>query len=144
MKPLILSLTFLCLAVCGSLSAQVYSDQVYQQLKKSYNTLRQYGNVKLEKTIITNVTDDETDGWTFYMSSSKTYFIVGACDNDCSDLDMYITRANSSYKIREDRETNDIPVISYTPSVSGRYTITLKMYSCSASICYQGFSVYSL
>ncbi len=143
MKKFLLS-SLIALFSFGSISAQSYSDQVYFQLKSAYSTLREYGNIKLEKTIITNVKDNETDGWTFYLSSHKTYFIVGACDNDCSDLDMYITRENSAYKIEEDNRAGDLPVLSIRPASSGRYTITLKMYSCSESICYQGFSVYSL
>jgi hypothetical protein len=136
-------LAILLFSVHGQLHSQTYSDQVYDQLKSAYNTLRQYGSIKLEKTIINNVSDDTNDGWTFYFSSSKKYFIVGACDNDCSDVDLYIRRENSSYTIAEDEKPNDMPVLSFNPSSSGRYTVTLKMYNCSESICYQGFSIYS-
>lgn len=132
--------------IIGSFPAygQVYANQVYGQLQDSYTTLRKFGNIKLEKTIISNVTDDSGDQWTFYMYANRQYFIAGACDSDCSDVDLYITRENSTYRLSEDKKADDKPIISIKPTVSGNYTITLKMYDCRENICYQGFSVYSI
>ncbi len=142
-KTLFLTPVF-CILTLGNISAQTYSDQVYNQLKRVYSTLRQYGDVKLEKTIINNVADDISDDWTFHFSSSKSYLIIGACDNDCSDVDLYITKPNSSTNIAKDTERNDNPVLSFKPTYSGRYMVRLKMFNCRESFCYQGFSIYSI
>ena len=127
-----------------SATAQTYVNQVYTQLQATYQSIRQLGTgLQLEKMVVNKVRDDTSDGWTFYFSSSKTYYIVGACDNDCSDIDLYVKRDGTSYNVAKDEDDDDKPVVSFKPSISGKYQITMKMYNCTSTYCYQGFSIYS-
>ena len=123
---------------------QVFSDQVYSQLKDSYMTISKFGDVVLESVVITFSTNDEFDSWTKYMSSDRTYFIAGACDSDCTDIDLYLGLEGSSEILAEDNDMDDKPLITFNPPEDGYYIISTILYNCDQAICYQGFSVISM
>ena len=121
-----------------------FADQVYNQLQSSYTSVKpNFASLKLERTIINNVSDSESDSWESYFEGGKNYVVMGACDNDCSDVDLSITQDDGSTTVVSDTDSSDKPVVSFKCSYSGRYTISLKMYDCNSSYCYSGFAVYS-
>jgi hypothetical protein len=69
------------------------------------------------------------------------YQIMGACDTDCSDLDfvLYDPRGN---QVDDDVATDDVPIVSVTPSRSGTYRVKVVMAACSAEPCRYGVAVF--
>jgi hypothetical protein len=70
-----------------------------------------------------------------------TYQIVGACDTDCSDLDLVLYDPNGN-EIDNDLQLDDYPVVAVTPSRSGQYRVKVMMAKCSAEPCRYGLGVF--
>lgn len=71
-----------------------------------------------------------------------SYFIAGACDGDCTDMDLRIFAADSSTPVAEDTAEDDAPMLSFTAPKSGRYMLAVDMAECSESMCYYGVRVF--
>jgi hypothetical protein len=68
------------------------------------------------------------------LRSGVEYTFVGACDRDCSDLDLQLFDENGNL-IDEDLLRDDVPVVSVTPEWTGRFHVKVIMASCSISPC---------
>jgi hypothetical protein len=108
--------------------AQSYAQQVWSQLQKAHDAVGHLG-------------EGNTDTWSFPMRANTEYIITGACDTDCSDLDITIKDASGKV-VEKDTTTDDVPVVRFTPGSNAKYTVEVKMYSCSSAPCYFGFGVF--
>jgi hypothetical protein len=70
------------------------------------------------------------------------YFIAGACDEDCSDLDLRIFAADNTTPVAEDTADDDAPMLNFKAPRSGRYMLAVDMAECKESMCYYGYRVY--
>ncbi len=73
----------------------------------------------------------------------RTYALIGACDQDCGDIDLYV-RDGSGYEIDKDTETDDSPVVTFTSQRGETYSARLRMYNCDTSICYYGVVMFEI
>jgi hypothetical protein len=71
------------------------------------------------------------------------YYLLGVCDVDCSDIDLSLAAPGSGQTVAADLEPDDVPIITFTPAVSGRYTLRLDMVSCSGEPCYYGVMAFT-
>jgi hypothetical protein len=78
--------------------------------------------------------------WSVYLREGVNYRVYGACDNDCSDLDMEIYGADGHLADR-DVSTDDVPYVQITPTRSGRHFVRIWLYACGAEPCYIGARV---
>ncbi len=85
--------------------------------------------------------DDESDFYTADMDDGWEYRIVAFCDEDCSDIDLYLEDENGN-EIDSDVSTDDVPIIECRPAWSGRFQIRVRMYECSVEPCYFGVGVF--
>ncbi|MFC1791404.1 hypothetical protein ACFL0I_02940, partial [Gemmatimonadota bacterium] len=69
------------------------------------------------------------------------FYLVGVCDNECDDLDMWIWDA-AGEEVDEDVLTDDVPVLQVSPKAPGRYRIRVKMITCTIEPCAYGFEVF--
>ena len=127
-------------AAPGAASAQSYAQQVWDQLQRVYD-IAAGEDYTLQNYIIGALNDDGTDSWTFPLDAGTSYLITGACDTDCSDLDIVVTDENGN-TVAQDQTTDDIPVVQFTTRGSGRHTVEITMYACSANPCYFGFGIF--
>jgi hypothetical protein len=69
------------------------------------------------------------------------YQIMGACDTDCSDLDLtlYDGRGN---EIDSDLQLDDYPVVSVEPNRTSTYRVKVTMARCSAEPCRYGIGIF--
>lgn len=72
--------------------------------------------------------------WSVFLRQGVTYRVYGACDDNCSDLDLEIYGADGRLEAR-DVARNDTPVVEITPAASGRHYVRLWLYACSAEFC---------
>jgi hypothetical protein len=80
--------------------------------------------------------------WEVNLRAGVNYRIYGACDNDCSDLDMEVY-GNDGALVERDVATDDTPFVQITPTRSGRHYVRLWVYACAAEPCYSAARVVS-
>ena len=75
--------------------------------------------------------------WRVDLERGRTYAFVGACDNECDDVDI-IVEDPSGREVGRDDLTDDFPVVQLSPAASGRYTARLVLVTCTIEPCYVG------
>jgi hypothetical protein len=86
--------------------------------------------------------DDGTENYTVTLTEGHTYVLVGVCDSDCSDLDLTLLDGAGEFVV-EDTEVDDAPVIEFTVTKSGEFTLPVTMFECSADFCYFGLALFA-
>lgn len=73
---------------------------------------------------------------TFHLESGYVYRFLGACDEDCRDMDFALI-GDPEGVVAEDTDPDATPGIQYSPSRTGDYTLVAKMPKCNAFFgCY--------
>lgn len=85
--------------------------------------------------------DDATQPFTATLTAGKTYVLMAVCDTDCSDLDLTLRDGDGDFVV-EDTEVDDAPVIEFTVTASGEFTLDVTMFECTANICYFGVALF--
>lgn len=80
--------------------------------------------------------------WEINLRAGINYRVYGACDNDCTDLDMEIY-GNDGELADRDAASDDTPYVQITPARSGRHYVRLWVYSCQNEPCYAAARVVS-
>jgi opacity protein-like surface antigen len=65
-------------------------------------------------------------------SGGSQFSIVGVCDGDCKDLNIYLTDSAGKL-VDSDVEDDDFPIVA--ASAPGTYTARIEMKSCTAGPC---------
>jgi hypothetical protein len=81
-----------------------------------------------------SLSDRRSESWSFTLLRDRTYRFDGACDQDCSDLDFELYDENGNL-VDSDLLLDDFPVVTVTPSRSGRFRLRVTMASCDVSPC---------
>lgn len=82
-----------------------------------------------------------------YLTGGVEYRFIGACDNECDDLDLMLLDANGAPVLDsegapiQDVLVDNYPVVVFTPPSDGAYLLQLSMFTCSAEPCYAGVRV---
>jgi len=121
--------------------AQDYADFVWQQLQNQYDVVAGQGSYKLRSYIMGALNEDATESWTFPLNASTDYIVTGACDVDCSDIDIVVMDPNGN-EVNADRLADDQPIVEFATKGTGKYTVQIEMYSCSVEPCYFGFGIF--
>ena len=93
MNKLVVVLGFLFLS--GSVFAQSSTDIVWEQLQDAYSDASEEG-YSVKNYLIGGLEHEEDATWQFYLYSGNTYEIIGVCDHDCSDVDLYLSDEDES------------------------------------------------
>jgi hypothetical protein len=120
--------------------AQSYAQQVWAQLQKMHEVVGA-SDYTLQNYVVGHLGESNTDSWTFTFKANTDYIITGACDNDCSDLDLTVKDGNGRV-VEKDTTTDDVPVLRFRGGSNARYTVEVRMYACSSAPCYFGFGVF--
>lgn len=75
------------------------------------------------------------------MAAGKPYLIFAVCDGDCKVVDLTLLDSAGA-EIKTDTDSGDFPVLDFTPTTSGSYTLRMKMTECELAPCYAGARVY--
>lgn len=73
----------------------------------------------------------QTVSFGFYLEAGHKYVFVGGGDNDVTDLDLYLY--SGSTKLTSDQDIDANPVLSFTPTRSGTYSLRVHMYGASTA-----------
>ena len=75
--------------------------------------------------------------WQITLTANTPYTLVGACDADCSNVDIELIDSRGGV-IASDMLPDDYPVVSYTSAEGGTYYARLLMQACTRAPCYTG------
>lgn len=132
--------------VAGEAEAQEWRELVVQQLDHAGELVRGEGqtdaNVLRRNEVIGVLEDDATSYIEVTLQGSVEYFFAGACDQDCSDLDLRLYLSEDFEEVASDIETDDVPLLSFTAPSSGAYLLGVDMADCEEEICYYGVRVF--
>lgn len=69
------------------------------------------------------------------LSAGVNYAFMAACDDDCTDVDLYLSDRRGNV-LDSDEADDDFPVVFFTPEVTANYQIGVRMFTCSSEPCY--------
>lgn len=75
--------------------------------------------------------------WQINLAANTPYTLVGACDADCSNVDIELIDSRGGV-IASDMLPDDYPVVNYQPTEAGTYYARLLMQACTRAPCYTG------
>lgn len=76
------------------------------------------------------------------LTGGTLYRFAGACDGDCTNVDIEIIDMTTGGVVASDMLPDDYPVAEYTPTANGQYMIRLLMQACTVTPCYAGTRVF--
>ena len=118
-----------------------WTRQVNALLDQAASIATSNGLRRTHNPYIGSLRNGASTSHTIQLNGGVAYQIIGVCDNDCSDFDLRIYDARGNM-IDEDVLTDDTPVLSVTPRVTGTYTVRAIMTTCSSQPCRYGIGVY--
>lgn len=76
-----------------------------------------------------------------WLEEGGEYFITGACDEDCGDLDLSLLSDTGSL-LDEDIEVDAFPIVRVTAPSTGWFILNIQLVDCEADLCYFGYQVF--
>lgn len=76
------------------------------------------------------------------MRTGVPVFVIGLCDENCSDLDIVIV-SPTSQAVAADEQRDAFPFVAMRPEEAGTYEIQVRMPACTAGACAFGLQVLS-
>lgn len=83
----------------------------------------------------------QAHNFTVPMAAGKPYLIFAVCDGDCKVVDLTLLDSAGA-EIKTDTDSGDFPVLDFTPTTAGTFTVRIKMTDCALAPCYAGARVY--
>jgi hypothetical protein len=118
-----------------------YTTQVAGYLARLQNNASQQGYSRVAAgPVYGNLADDATASHNMEVVGGNAYVLFGACDNDCTDVDLKIFDNNGNL-LMQDVAVDDTPVLMFTANGSGRYRVQVVMATCSRNPCYYGIQL---
>lgn len=71
------------------------------------------------------------------LEAGVSYAIIGACDNDCTRLQLVLATATNS-ELAIDRNGDGLAMVRYTPQLTARYRVRITMDACDLNPCWYG------
>lgn len=119
-----------------------YVDQIKEQLINAAIVLGLDDYSLSHDPYIDTLSSRDLDTLTLTLYRGISYQIIGVCDSDCSDIDMFLYDDNGNM-IDSDESSDDIPIVQVTPRWTATFEVELNMYQCSSSYCYYGIGVFA-
>lgn len=125
-------------------AAQDYDRQVrgYLEHGLAAHAVEGYAPERTVPDLIVPLQLDRPFLWSVFLRQGVAYRVYGACDDNCSDLDMEIYGADGRL-VDRDAAPDDTPYVQLTPSETGRHYVRLWLYACTAGSCYVAARVVS-
>lgn len=143
MKRLLLSFVVsAALLAPATVQAQdAWVRQVRAQLTAAGQVFENRGYELTHRIYTGSLPDNETEMVQLDLDVGMEYQIMGACDEDCTDLDLTLYDGNGNV-IDSDVLDDDVPVVSVAVARSGVFRLRVSMVSCSEEPCRYGIGVF--
>lgn len=73
--------------------------------------------------------------WQFQLRGGQSYVVLGACDDDCNDVDL-VVEGPDSRALGADVEGDDYPIVGFRPQTDGVYSVRIVLQTCTVAPCY--------
>lgn len=134
----VLSLSALLLLVAAPrLAGQDYVGQIWSQLRQVETANPDYNPYNY---LIGTLGESDTYSFTTDLDVGAGYIVSAVCDQDCSDVDLWI-RDDAGKLIASDTAVDDRPIVVFTAPRNGKYAIQVRMHACAEEYCYFGFVI---
>jgi len=120
-----------------------WEHQVKTQLKEAALALDVLSEGDVEEAYrpyIGNLRYNQYQDVTYRLTEGVTYVIVGACDEDCPDLDLKLFHGGEL--VKQDTAPDATPTIVFRPAWTGNYTLRVIMAKCNKNPCWYGVGAY--
>lgn len=75
--------------------------------------------------------------WRIALRGGQRYALIGACDNECTDVDLIVMDGAGGHAGSDVLE-DDYPLVTLQPATDGLYTVRIVLGACSVAPCYVG------
>lgn len=72
------------------------------------------------------------------LTAGTPYSFIGACDNDCNNVDIELISMTTGGVVASDMLADDFPIVQYTPTENGQYMVRLILQTCTTAPCFAG------
>lgn len=96
------------------------------------NQLQNYDYVEGNSLFGAYLAKGEYEGLTMQFSGGEEYLLIGAGDEDITDLDLAIVSTSGSVIVKDEKR-DALPILHYTPQITGRRTIRLINFDAARS-----------
>lgn len=78
------------------------------------------------------------------LDAGEHYFIFAACDQHCHDIDLSLSKSDDTETLlAENTKLDNTPVLQYTPTQDGTYSIHIQMEHCESDECYYSLQAFT-
>ena len=127
--------------VANSAEISEEQEQVICQLKETVERQNREGKKLVFVPLLGRVSTGKETRFTVQLIGEINYAIMGACDENCSELNLTLNNANGE-RIALDETQDGMPVISFTPPSSSGYQITAIIDECQTENCEFGILLF--
>lgn len=124
-----------------STPAQAQPGVITMQLDSAVSMMANEGFLPADEPVTGTLAQGDDEEFELDLQSGVSYFIVGVCDSDCSDLDLVLTDERGD-EVESDRELDDVPMLVLEAERTGSYVLSVQMATCSTRVCYYGVRVF--
>jgi hypothetical protein len=117
-----------------------WERQVRAQLDRTIAALQGSSPGSARILTIGPLNTGESESVVIPMVAGTTYDVVGACDEDCSDLHLLVSTASGN-DLAVDRSSENLPVLRFRPRASGSYRVRATMAACRVNPCWFGVAI---
>jgi len=140
MKSALPALCAAALALAGVASAEERGGSEF--VRTQVASRADSGEKLVGEIIIGRMRPAELVKYTFGIDPSKEYWVYGACDADCSNIDLLGSDASGA-EVDTDALEDNAPVLWIEPGSSGdKLTVTILMAECATDTCVTGVGLY--
>jgi hypothetical protein len=115
------------------------ASPVRRELEMMTRTFSQRGYALAHPIVEGDLNDRERGTVRVNLEAGKTYVVAGACDQDCTDLDMQIT--DGSGRVLVTRSEIEEPILQLTPATTQEYRVIVSP-RCTMNPCRYGIAVW--
>ncbi|KAF0113080.1 MAG: hypothetical protein FD128_1321 [Hyphomonadaceae bacterium] len=119
-----------------------HQNVVSSQLRAAEAAYLSLGFRRTTTTGSQSLNDDGNATFNMPVIAGQRYAVLGACDSDCTDLDIKILDASGAM-VTQDAATDDLPTAYFEARQTGSYRLQVTMYQCTSNPCYYQATVVS-
>lgn len=128
------------MAACsGAAMAQIAIDD---HLRRTLETPLSSSEILVGRAQFVELEEGDTKELVFAIDPAEKYTIYGACDDECSDINLVARDLNGAI-VDSDEEDDDEPLVQILPGESGaKVRVTLSLEACETSHCIAGIAMF--
>jgi hypothetical protein len=111
-------------------------------MRKSLEAPLSSNEVLMDRAQFAELAEGSTHVFVFRVSPGETYTAYGACDDACSDIDLYARNAAGAL-LDSDEEDDEEPLVKIVPGqAANELRLTISLTDCAADACLVGVALF--